>query len=403
MGSLKLFDSMSGGLRKFVPLQSGRAGIYTCGPSVYDYSHIGNFRTYVAEDILVRYLAYKGLKVRRVMNITDVEDKAVRAAVAQGVGLADLQKQKIRGFFSDWDVLGLSRPDVIAYASGHVPQMVKMIERICARGFCVSNRSGVYFNIRKMRGYGKMSGLKDPEYFGRAPGDDYSKCGLWDFRLWKRWSRGDGNIGWDSPFGFGRPGWHIECTAMATRYLGEYFDLHCGGSDNVYPHHENEIAQSFAANRTRLAKYWFHTAHLVINSRKMSKRTGNVVYVRDILEKGYSGEELRAFLMCGNHRMTLNFTYRDLKTCALRLREMRSNAAGLCGGRPENGPLAKRLLSGFNSRMDNGLNVKSAMNWLDSQIRQLAARQMRGALGRGGAAQAHYALKKIDSVVNVLF
>ncbi|MFZ5501631.1 MAG: class I tRNA ligase family protein, partial [Candidatus Micrarchaeota archaeon] len=231
---LRLFDTMSRSKRAFRPPGKRPVRIYTCGPSVYNYAHIGNFRTYLFEDVLVRYLRYKGHRVKRVMNITDVEDKAIIAARRERKSLAGLQKEKIDAFFRDYRKLGMAMPDVVANASDHIEDMVRLIGVICEKGYCIEERDGIYFDVRRFKGYGRLRGLAGRRYLGKARKDDYSKEGLWDFRLWKRWSRGDGNVFWESPFGRGRPGWHIECSAMAMRHLGQSIDIHCGGSDNIF-------------------------------------------------------------------------------------------------------------------------------------------------------------------------
>ncbi|MDD5172442.1 MAG: cysteine--tRNA ligase, partial [Candidatus ainarchaeum sp.] len=305
---LRLFDTLSGSKRTFRPIRGRDVRIYTCGPSVYNYSHIGNFRTYLFEDILVRYLRYKGFRTKRVMNITDVEDKALHAARRSGQTLAELEKDKTRAFFRDYDSLLMIRPDVVAKASRYVPQMIRLIRRICDKGYCKMEKDGVYFDVRRFTGYGLLGHLKSHRYRGKAARDDYAHEGLWDFRLWKRWTHGDGKVGWESPFGYGRPGWHIECSAIAMYHLGESIDIHCGGTDNIFPHHENEIAQCEAATGRRFANFWFHPRHLTLGKRKMSKRTGNVLYVKDLLKMGAHPQCIRYYLMSKSYRKTLDFT-----------------------------------------------------------------------------------------------
>src|SRR5208283_4388002 len=302
---LRLYDTLDGKKRRFKPLQGNTVRMYTCGPSVYAYSHIGNFRTYLFEDVLVRYLIFKGYKVKRIMNITDIEDKAIEAARKERKTLDALQKDKIRSFFADWRSLGMKKPDVVAKASRNVLYMEKLIRRICAKGYCKEEKDGIYFDVKKFKHYGDLRKLRNRSYLGMARNDDYAKEGLWDFRLWKRWTRNDGDVCYASSFGDGRPGWHIECSAMAMHYLGESFDIHCGGSDNIYPHHENEIAQSEAASGKRMANFWLHARHLTINKRKMSKRTGNVLYVSQLKKKGVPPGCLRFYLLSEKYRKPL--------------------------------------------------------------------------------------------------
>jgi len=365
---LMLYDTMGGKKRPFKALHGKRVGIYTCGPSVYSLSHIGNFRTYLFEDILVRYLRYKGYHVKRVMNITDIEDKAIAEAARAGKSLSELEAPKIKAFLKDFDTLKMQRPDVIAKASDHVPQMLRMIDRICRRGYCIENREGIYFDVRKSDGYGDLRHLKRRDYLGKARGDDYSKEGLWDFVLWRRWTKKDGDARWDGgPLGDGRPGWHIECSAMSTHYLGATFDIHCGGSDNIFPHHENEIAQSKAANGKTPANFWMHARHLTIGKKKMSKRTGNVVHVTELLEAGIHPQCLRFYLISERYRHPLDFTYERFegKVCACenvsrligRLKRIRRKGAGAAGK-----TISAKLIADFERAMDDDLDTRKAFD-----------------------------------------
>ena len=403
---MRLYDTLSGKKREFKPL-GDTVGIYTCGPSVYDFSHIGNFRTYLFEDVLVRYLRHKGYKVKRVMNITDIEDKAVAEARRQGKSLDSLQRGKIHAFFRDFRSLGMVEPDVVAKASDHVPDMIRLIGRICAKGYCIREDDGIYFDVRKFPGYGRLRHLSRPRYLGIARHDDYTKEGLWDFRLWKRWSRWDRSACWPSPFGDGRPGWHIECSAMSMRYLGESFDIHCGGADNVFPHHENEIAQSEAASGKRLANFWLHCRHLTINKRKMSKRTGNVHYVRDLLDEGIHAKCLRFYLISKRYRSRLDFNYREFKrrVCDCEdlpglMRKMRRSPEG--GDGRWGAALAKGMLSGFEDAMDDDLNTALAFRRLFRAAERVERRMSNGKLSSEDAAHIERAVRRIDSVLGLL-
>lgn len=417
---LRLYDTLAGRKRPFRPLHGSRVGIYTCGPSVYDFSHIGNFRTYIFEDVLVRYLRHKGYKVRRVMNITDVEDKAIDAARKGGQSLDELERGKIRAFFRDFDALGMARPDIVAKASRHVPAMVKMIGRICENGYCRIEKDGVYFDVRKYAGYGSLRRLRSRAYRGIASNDDYSREGLFDFRLWKRWTRGDGNTGWKSRFGFGRPGWHIECSAMAMQYLGERFDIHCGGSDNIFPHHENEIAQSCAATGKVPANFWLHSRHLTLGGRKMSKRTGNVYYVRDLLKAGAHPQCIRYYLMSRSYRRRLDFTLTEFerRVCGCeetgRMLEMlvklasakppRTNnkgARGVDDAKCED--LADGIIEGFESAMDDDLDTGLALRRVFSAFRKIGSLLKAGRIGPKGAKAVIKAMIKVDSVLCLFF
>lgn len=403
---LELFDTLSRRKKAFRPLEGDLVRIYTCGPSVYAYSHIGNFRTYLFEDILVRYLMYKGYKVKRVMNITDVEDKAIIAARRESKTLGRLQKDKIDVFFSDFRRLGMLRPDVVALASRHVPQMIALIKRICKKGHCLDDQDGIYFDVRSFRRYGELSRLKKRTYFGRSRKDDYSKAGLWDFRLWKRWTAGDGKVRWKSPFGDGRPGWHIECSTMSMHHLGESFDIHCGGIDNMYPHHENEIAQSESAAGKRLANFWLHSRHLTIGKRKMSKRTGNVLYVNQLIKKGIHPRCLRFYLISERYRNPLDFTMERFERVACgcertrklvkRLKRMAGKGDGWAGRR-----IAKGLIDGFERSMDDDLDTRSAFKLVFKTAGQVEGLLDRGRISRGDAYEISRAFDRIDSVLEV--
>ncbi len=403
---LRLYDTLDGRLREFRPLRGKTVRIYTCGPSVYNYSHIGNFRTYLFEDVLVRYLRYRGFRVKRVMNITDIEDKSIAAARKTGVPLKRLVREKTGAFFRDFDALMMLRPDVTAKASEHIPQMIRLIQRICRAGCCRKERDGIYFDVRRFPAYGKLRRLRKREYRGLARGDDYALEGLWDFRLWKRWSRGDGDTGWVSPFGFGRPGWHIECSAMAMHYLGESFDIHCGGTDNIFPHHENEIAQSGAATGRRLANFWLHSRHLTIGKRKMSKRTGNVLYLSDVLRKGARPECLRFYLLSRGYRKKLDFSYREFWKSVGECRrtgeivESLKLVRGSGGGRIGKA-IAARLLEGFESAMDRDLDTGRAFRHIFREFSGIKRLLRKGRLSKSDAKHIERAMERIDSVLGV--
>lgn len=416
---LWLYDTLSRRKRPFRPLRGGTVRIYTCGPSVYSYSHIGNFRTYLFEDVLVRYLRFKGYRVRRVMNVTDVEDKAIAAARKEKVTLQALQEAKVRAFFHDFSWLGMERPDVVARASAHVPQMIRMIAAICRNGYCSGDGGGIYFNVRKFRRYGELRRLKRRTYFGRAKGDDYAKEGLWDFILWKKWTRGDGGVRWKSPFGDGRPGWHIECSAMSAHYLGKTFDIHCGGTDNIYPHHENEIAQGYAASGKPPANFWLHAKHLTVNRKKMSKRMGNVVYVKQLMAEDLHPQCLRFYLISERYRNPLDFSWREFRkrTCGCehtrevlgRLRRLaaRNTKPDTGNRRPAAGSgmrgkaIARRLLAGFESAMDDDLDTGLAFMGIFRMIGETGRLLDAGELDSADAGAIAAAMKGIDTVLGV--
>ena len=290
--------------------------MYTCGPTVYDYAHIGNYRTFVFADILRRHLRQSGFDLRHVMNLTDVDDKTIRNAKAAGMSLADYTDKYIAAFWEDMQILHMERPEIIARATDHIPDMVKTIRQLEERGFTYRSEGSLYFRIEKFPAYGKLSKI---DLSGIRPGarvdqDEYEKADVRDFVLWK--APKEDEPYWESELGPGRPGWHIECSVMATKYLGETFDIHAGGTDLIFPHHENEIAQSEALTGKPFARYWIHCEHLLVDGQKMSKSLGNYYTLRDLLERGHSPVAIRYLLASVPHRRQLNFTLEGLEQAA---------------------------------------------------------------------------------------
>ncbi|MEM7395142.1 MAG: cysteine--tRNA ligase, partial [Verrucomicrobiota bacterium] len=298
--SLKVQNTLSRQLEDVVPLTDNHIRMYTCGPTVYDYAHIGNFRAYVFEDLLRRVLKYAGFEVTQIMNLTDVDDKTIKGAIAKKLPLKEYTKTYIDSFFEDLATLNIEPAEAYPAATDHIPEMITLIETLVEKGYAYQSDDGsVYFSIGKFEGYGKLAHLDlDGMRCGaRVSQDEYEKDVAADFALWKAYSENDGDVVWDSPWGRGRPGWHIECSAMAMKFLGESFDIHCGGVDNMFPHHEDEIAQSEAATGKQFVRYWMHNAHLIVDGAKMSKSLGNFYTLRQVVEKGYSGRELRYVLI----------------------------------------------------------------------------------------------------------
>lgn len=308
---LSFFNTLTGKKEPFQSLKPGYVGLYTCGPTVYDLAHIGNFRAYVFEDLLHRYLEYAGYQVKRVMNITDVDDKTIAGAQKEGVTLKEYTERYTQAFLSDMETLRLKKPDVLPRATEHIPEMVALIGKLLEKGYAYKKDGSIYFRISRFPEYGKLSHLN---LAGIKPGarvetDEYSKEDVRDFALWKGEKEG---IAWDTSLGRGRPGWHIECSAMSMKYLGETFDIHTGGVDNIFPHHENEIGQSEAATGKPFVKYWLHCSHLLVNNEKMSKSKGNFYTLRDLLNKGYNPIAIRYLLLTTHYRDPLNFTENSL-------------------------------------------------------------------------------------------
>src|SRR6266850_5099266 len=353
---IRFFNTYSRALEEFAPRDPPNVSIYTCGPTVYSHAHIGNFRAYIFEDLLQRHLEARGFNVRRVMNITDVDDKTIRGARAAKVSLND---------FTD--------PRYLA-------RMIEMISELIKRDLAYqAEDKSVYFRINKFPDYGKLAHLNLEELrpTGRVRNDEYEKENIGDFALWKAWDEADGEVGWDSPWGRGRPGWHIECSAMATSLLGDQIDIHCGGVDNIFPHHEAEIAQSEGVTGKKFVRMWLHCAHLLVDGQKMSKSLGNFYMIPDVLAKGYTGREIRYALIRVNYRTQLNFTWDGMKEAReslgriddwlQRLREIAEKENSQRSTSNVQRPIEE---SEFEKALDDDLNISAALGFLFETIRE---------------------------------
>jgi cysteinyl-tRNA synthetase len=352
--------------------------MYTCGPTVYSRAHIGNFRAYVFEDLLQRHLELRGYKVRRVMNLTDVDDKTIRGSREAKVPLRDFTAPFKRAFFEDLATLRIKSADEFPAATEqhYLDRMIAMIQILVSRGFAYqADDKSVYFRISKFPDYGKLAhiDLTQLQATGRVQHDEYDKEHIGDFALWKAWDEQDGDVGWDSPWGRGRPGWHIECSAMATALLGDQIDIHCGGVDNIFPHHEDEIAQSEACTGKQFVSYWMHCAHLVVDGQKMAKSLGNFYTISDVLEKGYNGREIRYALMRVHYRAPLNFTWEGMKEARESLGRiddwldrLQKSASSLSAGEGQ----VETLSETFEQALDDDLNISAALGYLFESIRE---------------------------------
>jgi len=320
---IEFFNTLSGKIESFKPLVPGEVKLYTCGPTVYDYSHIGNFRAYVFEDLLKRFLLFMGFKITHVMNITDVDDKTIKGANSQGVKLEEYTKKYIEAFFEDIKILNIAEAGYYPRATENIQDMVKMIQVLIQKGYAYKKDGSVYFSIAKFPNYGQLSkiDLKELRPGQRIEADEYEKESAHDFALWK--DKKEGEPFWETEFGEGRPGWHIECSVMSSKYLGETFDIHCGGVDNIFPHHENEIAQSEAYSGKKFVNYWLHCHHLVVEGEKMSKSKGNFFTLRDLLEKNVDPLSLRFLLLSTHYRKMLNFTFEAIDQAQASLQRIR--------------------------------------------------------------------------------
>jgi cysteinyl-tRNA synthetase len=381
---MRFFNTYSRKLEEFEPLDPAARSIkiYTCGPTVYSRAHIGNFRAYIFEDLLQRHLELRGYKVHRVMNITDVDDKTIRGAREGSVPLAKFTEQFKQAFFEDAKTLRIKRADESPCATDqrYIDQMIAMIDALISKGLAYqADDKSIYFRINKFPDYGKLAhfDLTQLQSTGRVKHDEYDKEHIGDFALWKAWDEEDGDVKWDSPWGPGRPGWHIECSAMATALLGDQIDIHCGGVDNIFPHHEAEIAQSEGVTGKKFVRYWLHCAHLLVDGQKMAKSLGNFHTVPDVLAKGYTGRELRYALLRVHYRVPLNFTWEGMNEAReslgridewlARLREIAEK--GNVQHRTSNAqhPIEE---PDFENALDDDLNISAALGFLFETIRE---------------------------------
>ena len=410
--ALKLFNTLSRSVQEFVPLDPNgqQVGLYCCGPTVYDFGHIGNFRTFVFADLVRRYLAFKGYAVRHVMNVTDVEDKIIARVCEANVPLRDYTGKFETAFFEDLQTLGCLRPHQVPHATEFIPAMIDLIQKLIARGVAYQTPDGsVYFSIEKYRAAGHEYGrLVNLNFEAMRPGervsnDEYAKESVADFALWKARVPADGAVFWPSPWGEGRPGWHIECSAMSMQLLGSSFDLHLGGEDLIFPHHEDEIAQSEGAGLQlpgqSFVKYWLHGAHLLVEGKKMSKSLGNFFTLRDLLGKGFSGRQIRFLLLNAHYRETFNFTLKGLEgtrtalarldECLLKMREVAGNLKA---------EASASLVDKFSEAMDEDLNISKSwgtvFEWVTERNRRLSKNELSAPEAAAGLA----AWEQLDSV-----
>jgi cysteinyl-tRNA synthetase len=405
---LRFTNTLSRQLEEFVPLDlAGKTvRLYTCGPTVYNHAHIGNFRAYVFEDLLQRHLEARGYDVLRVMNLTDVDDKTIRDSRKAGRALADFTAIYKAAFFEDLDALRIKRAQHFPAATDHIPKMIEMIGELERQGIAyqAEDRS-VYFRIARFADYGKLAHLNLEELrpSGRVSSDEYEKESIGDFALWKAWDEADGDVRWESPWGPGRPGWHIECSAMATALLGPQIDIHCGGVDNIFPHHEAEIAQSECCTGQRFVKYWLHCAHLMVEGQKMAKSLGNFFTLRDLTAKGWTGREVRYVLLTVNYRLPLNFTFDGLAGARSALQRIDEWVTRLEQSSQGAENLGTTGLSAFEDSffqcLDDDLNISGAMGQLFDLIRESNRAMNDHALDASSAKQLLACWQRINHVL----
>lgn len=400
----------------FKPVEPGRVKMYTCGPTVYDYAHIGNFRAYIFEDILRRTLEYADFDVTQVMNLTDVDDKTIANSREQGLPLSDYTDTYKKAFFEDIKTLRIKQAEYYPEATKHIDKMIELIQRLLDKGHAYQADDGsVYFSIASFPGYGQLVKIDQSQLQTgtRIKNDEYEKESVADFALWKAHAPEDGDVGWESPWGFGRPGWHVECSAMSESYLGKTFDIHTGGVDNMFPHHEDEIAQSEAANGCRFVYYWLHCAHLIVEGEKMSKSLGNFYTLRDLLDEGFTGRELRYVLMSTHYRQKLNFTRkscRDARTALNRVDELIYRLQEAARGENEKNKRDEQSIPdiieeserNFAGCLMDDLNVSGALGTLFQFIRSVNRSLDYNCLDSDDAGKVRAFLQRCDQVLGVL-
>jgi cysteinyl-tRNA synthetase len=406
---LRLHNTLTGLVEEFRPLEEGLARMYVCGPTVYDLAHIGNFRTFLFADLLRRYLKYRGYRLRHVMNITDVEDKIIARAGGEGADLREYTDRFLTFFFEDFDALGAERPEEILRATDHIEEMVELVKRLDGAGHTYRSAGSTYFRIASFPAYGRLSKIKlDGNLAGgseRVDADEYEKDDARDFVLWK--AAKPGEPFWATDLGEGRPGWHIECSAMSMKALGETFDIHVGGVDLIFPHHENEIAQSEGATGRPFVRYWVHAEFLMVEGEKMSKSKGNFYTFRDLVGKGYSPRAIRYLLLSAPHHKQLNFTLEGLRgaeTTVARLQDFRRRLAeskGAEGATPALAETIARARERFEAALDDDLNTAEALAAIHDFARETNGALARGEVGAGDRGALLALVERFDSVFNV--
>ncbi len=407
---LKLYNTLTRKKETFKPIKGKSVGIYTCGPTVYDYAHIGNFRAYVCSDILKRYLKHSGYKVTHVMNITDVDDKTIKSANREGIFLSEYTRRYEKAFFEDLETLNIEKADAYPRATDNIQEMQAIITKLLSGKIAYKSDDGsVYYDISRFKDYGKLSHAKIQELKegARVKQDSYEKEEAKDFALWKSYDNEDGDVFWDAKIGKGRPGWHIECSAMSMKYLGEHFDIHAGGIDLTFPHHENEIAQSEAFTGKKFVNYWFHNEHLLVNGKKMSKSLGNFYTLRDLLGKGYNPRAIRYLLLSAHYRMQLNFTESSVKAAEnavqrlddfiIKLKEVKADKEN-----KDIKKLIRELKKEFEESMDDDLNISEALSFIFGFVKQINILIMENKIGMEDSNEIINLMAVFNKILGVL-
>lgn len=404
---MKFYNTLTNTVETFKELKKGKIGFYTCGPTVYDHAHIGNFRSYVVEDLIKRYFKYKGYYVHHIMNITDIDDKTIRKANQEGVSLNEVTDRYIKFFMEDVESLNIDKADTYPRATEHIEGMLEIVDKLMEKDHAYQKDNSVYFSIQSFEEYGKLANIsKDELKTGvSVDADEYEKENVQDFVLWK--GKKEGEPSWESEkYGEGRPGWHLECSAMSSKYLGNHFDIHMGGVDNIFPHHENEIAQSVCATGEKYVNYWIHCQHLIVDNQKMSKSMGNFYTLRDLLAKGYDPMEIRYLLISAHYRKMLNFTFDGLiqaRQSLKRITDFIFTLEGLKPGDGETPEFTKLILDSegkFQEHMDNDFNISGGLGVLFEFIRDVNQKQKE--LKKKDIENVIAFIHRLDTVLGVL-
>lgn len=395
----------------FTPIKPGKVGVYNCGPTVYNFAHIGNFRAYMFEDLLKRYLKFKGYEVTQVMNLTDVDDKIIKKCAETHTSIDDYTEIYKQAFFKDLDTLNIERAEHYPAATKHIPEMVDLIQSLLDKGLAYKAEDGnIFFKISAFPRYGKLQRLDMSQMRSgsRVDDDEYDKESAHDFALWKAYKDEDGVVSWDTKLGKGRPGWHIECSAMSTKYLGQTFDIHTGGVDNIFPHHENEIAQSEGATGKPFVNYWLHCEHLLWGSTKMSKSLGNIIYIDGLVEKGYSPAAIRYALLTTHYRQKLNFSLEMLDVAETTLKRFDNFLFTLKDAKP--GPVSEEIktivdtmLVDFEKAMDDDLNISGAIGTVFDSLKKIQRIHRLTLVSDASATLIEEGLHSADAVLGIIF
>jgi cysteinyl-tRNA synthetase len=411
--NLHLYNTETRKKEEIIPLDGKIVRMYTCGPTIYDFAHIGNFRTYVFEDLLRRVLKFFGYQVMQAMNLTDIDDKTLKGSIEKKISLFDFTKPFKEAFFQDLKILCIDPVEFYPEATSYIQEMLQIITVLLEKGYAYVGQDGsIYYSIQKFPKYGRLSHLKLKELKINASernlADEYDKENLQDFVLWKSYDPSrDGDIYWESPFGRGRPGWHLECSAMATKLLGSSIDIHCGGVDNIFPHHENEIAQSEAFTGKKFVAHWAHSEHLLVEHKKMSKSLGNFYTLRDLLKKGYTGKEVRYLLLQTHYRLQMNFTFSGLDAARASLKRFSDFIQRLREVTEEKDfgkvqPILEKTLVDFTDFLADDLNISPALASLFDLIREINILIDEKKIEKKEAQEVLKFLEKIDLVLQVL-